>query len=484
MSSISVLNYSEIKRRNPTADEAIEELDFTPIKITQIVDNSFLRFTNLKKLNLQGNNFSTVRENTFARLRELTNLNLSNCGITTFEDRPFFQLQQLKHLDLSNNDIRYVRSAESEYEISQNLLSALDNLLTLNLSNCNIVIVKPNTFEHMEKLIRLDLSNNKIIEIKRSISGLSLLPSIGSSKSAKSGQSTHILSTVSTNSSNPKGTFAGLVSLQILLLNNNAITIIQPQAFYGLTSLKKLDLSHNGLSSLTMEKTFGPENVVREFDISHNRLTTIHRSFINMTSLQKLNLSSNALDLETDSGNIFTGLTGVSELDLSNNRIVIIRYNLLHPLSGIQLLDLSHNQIQRFDIGSLINIGKDAQIILEGNDIIKISDINALTKDKLYDFLLSHQTQSINSGIIDDQPVSDKLSSVGSDLSSLTSRASSNGSQHFRPVRPTTSQSSSYRRRPGFGSETSFGGSNIFYDKYIKYQQKSNELTELINKKK
>jgi hypothetical protein len=282
------------------------------------------------------------------------------------------------------------------------------------------------------------------------------------------------------------------------LLNNNNITLINPQALYELISLQKLDLSHNSLSVLTLEKTFGSQNSLRDFNLSHNKLTAISGAFAHLLSLQKLNLSNNMLDLEINSSTIFTGLSKLTDLDLSNNRIVIIRYNLLHPLSNIVLLDLSNNQIQRFDIGSLVNIDNNAKIILEGNDIIKISDINSLTKDKLYDFLLSHQNQSINSGIVEKQPrqlspvrsnTSIKSNTTNtSNTSNISSLTSNSGSydQQTQPVPPSGSQSSNYRSRPKFGNRmetpngTSFGGGDIYYDRYIKYKQKNSKLVGLI----
>ena len=59
----------------------------------------------LRRLSLSGNNFSTLNANSFSPLTHLTRLELSRCGISSIHSSAFSGLSQLQWLLLDGNDL-------------------------------------------------------------------------------------------------------------------------------------------------------------------------------------------------------------------------------------------------------------------------------------------------------------------------------------------------------------------------------------------
>ncbi len=98
----------------------------------------------------------------------------------------------------------------------------------------------------------------------------------------------------------------------------------------GIESLKAGDLS--GLTSLT------------NLDLSRNQLSVIPESiFADLTNLESLNLAYNQLSSLPEE--LFSGLTGLTVLDLSRNQLVTLPENVFSGLSSLEDLDLWFNQL-------------------------------------------------------------------------------------------------------------------------------------------
>ncbi len=108
--------------------------------------------------------------------------------------------------------------------------------------------------------IALDLSNMKI----NNLQGLKKIPNIGTLQILS--LENNPLTTIQPNA------FAGLTNLDVLFLENNQLTIIPTNAFAGLTNLDYLYLDHNQLTTISTN-AFAGLTKLKYLYIGNNRLT-------------------------------------------------------------------------------------------------------------------------------------------------------------------------------------------------------------------
>jgi oligosaccharyltransferase complex subunit delta (ribophorin II) len=118
-------------------------------------------------------------------------------------------------------------------------------LLSLNLSNNQILTIEDKTFDYLNSLLYLNLSNNLIYNLTGSL-------------------------------------FSKLSQLETILLSKNKLSFVDKSYFKGLTNLKFLDLGYNEimsiskdsfhLNSICLEQLILKSNEIRNFDVSINNV--------------------------------------------------------------------------------------------------------------------------------------------------------------------------------------------------------------------
>ncbi|XP_028456261.1 leucine-rich repeat-containing protein 70 [Perca flavescens] len=163
------------------------------------------------------------------------------------------------------------------------------------------------------------------------------------------------------------GAFTGLWSLRVLVLTNSQIQELQPQAFFPLSFLEKLDLSWNQLTSLPVDFS-ASLSALRELRLEHNNLHHVSGySLEYLDNMEKLDLSYN--QLVTIGSGVFRGLSRLRHLYLHNNKLTVLQQGSLDMLPGLEVLQLSNNNISYIENDALAPLYSLAVLALEGNNL-------------------------------------------------------------------------------------------------------------------
>ncbi|XP_037941181.1 protein slit-like [Teleopsis dalmanni] len=159
-------------------------------------------YSDVERLDLQGNNITVIFEHDFQRLSKLRILQLTDNQIHTIEKGAFQDLTSLERLRLNNNRLK---------AIPENFVISSASLLRLDISHNAIATVGRRSFKGAQSLRSLQIDNNQITCMDEHV-------------------------------------FKGLIELEILTLNNNNLTTIPHNVFNGLGRLRALRLSDNPFS--------------------------------------------------------------------------------------------------------------------------------------------------------------------------------------------------------------------------------------------
>nr|XP_020663891.1 leucine-rich repeat-containing protein 4B isoform X2 [Pogona vitticeps] len=225
------------------------------------------------------------------------------------------------------------------------------NTRYLNLQENNIQVIKTDTFKHLRHLEILQLSKNLIRKIE--VGAFNGLPNLNTLELFD-----NRLTTV------PTQAFEYLSKLRELWLRNNPIESIPSYAFNRVPSLRRLDLGELKKLEYISEAAFeGLVNLrylnlgmcnlkdipnltalvrLEELELSGNRLEMIRPgSFQGLTSLRKLWLMH--AQVATIERNAFDDLKSLEELNLSHNNLMSLPHDLFTPLHRLERVHLNHN---------------------------------------------------------------------------------------------------------------------------------------------
>ncbi|XP_041033926.1 toll-like receptor 13 [Carcharodon carcharias] len=253
------LALNEINFINTTAFVGLSNLrllSLTNNAIGEIFHKTFTHLTNLQVLKLRNNRIPIVYNITYSSLSNLTTLDLGGNHIQMIETGGFKGLKSLKNLYLDRNWLSQINPKMFEdlkllkvLDLANNKLSfqvahlkfppfiKLHTLQMLKLQSqepSGLKMLPHNLFDGLWKLKRLDISNNKFINLNTlPFHQLTSLEQLHMSDICNGFQTMHNL------------TFANLVNLQLLSLKNVGLESIRKILFQNLTSLTTLELQSN-----------------------------------------------------------------------------------------------------------------------------------------------------------------------------------------------------------------------------------------------
>lgn len=290
-----------------------------------------------------------------------------------------------------NNTVMVSFTKSTVTQIPVEIFDYFPYLRQLNVQNCAVHILIPNTFSNASNLVHLQLGHNNITQLK-------------------------------------DGVMYGLGNLTQLELAHNQIFSISDNVFIDLTLLKTLDLSYNyiaHLSDMVFSKMYSLETLLMDHNhivrinkmwfkdtknmmlasFTHNIINFIHDdTFIGLDELFQLRLSGNQLmkfdmrnidaeNLDIDNNSIRSlyvskQVKKVLRLDAQNNKIsklrcdhnpklvgLILTNNNLNDLSCIakmrrlELLYLGQNKIRTIERQTFNNLINLVILSLENNEI-------------------------------------------------------------------------------------------------------------------
>ena len=349
------------------------------LAVSRLEPGSFSTLTRLEELTIDGCLFEHIPALAFEGLNRLKKLTIHTARrqhqITT-EVTPsststtfaigidaLLGMPSLLHLDLSGNFLRSIPPSElchltslTRLDLSKNSFGSLDDL-GITSSNC------------LPNLHYLDISENEITSVSSDVFKL-ILPKLTDinisanfirhlqeTKSVHK-QSKCNLKQVNLSNNQISGVPAAFFRncgkhLSMLTLANNSLSSLDQTLFDGLSSLEKLDLSGNRLTSSQISKRLIKDLVkLTEFYLNHNQLTHFQ-----------------------ESENLFaTVKETLKVLKLNNNKINNLSKQIFKPLKNLIELDLSYNEIKTLDESTLAGLKRVEHLLLGNNNLQTIHE--------------------------------------------------------------------------------------------------------------
>ncbi|GFU47258.1 hypothetical protein NPIL_544731 [Nephila pilipes] len=228
---------------------------------------------NLKKLNLDYNNFEEIDTIIFLNLSKLEYLSVAGNNLSNLDSDFLINLPSLHTLVLDDNNIPSISDINIESStltklsaqhcsidnsIERDSLSRVINLKYVDLSSNNINGVESNALGELHSLEIMNVSNSKVEYLRNNA-------------------------------------FSSLYNLIELNLKNNKISLVEENAFRNLTKLKNLDLSGNMLEAILQEYTLDLYSLER-INLQNNKIQIVTaKTFFRSENLQDLLLGGNVL---------------------------------------------------------------------------------------------------------------------------------------------------------------------------------------------
>lgn len=356
--------------------ENIETLILQNNMINKLSNNIFNHTSRLRELSLSFNRLIEIEVDAFTDLgNSLESLEMSFA--LQRDDFPVEELgvlTSLVWLALDNNNVRYM---------SRSALISFSRLQYLNLESNKLTELVPGTFNGTKHMFlkEVRLSYNYLNNLySNTFSGLEKLQSI-----MLDGNNIRVVHT---------GAFRNMPNLVKIALSQNRINNLNERAFTSLEMLKKVDLqmnelrefslstfenvsitfpmalnlSRNEINVLNVESWLSPINL-GVLDVSHNRLSEVPTSFLNLVAanLTNLNLGYNIIYQVPPFS--FSNLSNLLVLNMEHNGIISIRRKAFSGLSSLQLLDLSHNHLKYLQVSQFTSCSQLRVLDLSSNHI-------------------------------------------------------------------------------------------------------------------
>ncbi|CAB4068071.1 unnamed protein product [Lepeophtheirus salmonis] len=359
----------------PESLHSLALANFSDNAISWIHPRAFSYSHYLTEINLKGNAISDagIIGRAMGYVQSLEHLDISHNLLTEVKQGKFFsnpsieihrfELQYRNRIERFMSDAFVDSSNIEKLFLNRNkiqslsdinfLMDTLPRLRYLELSENEIRDIPFGVFRSYPKLERLFLSGNQISQI--STEGLADMPSL------RLDISNNGITLID------KDAFKGVSNLDYLNVSYNNIKELDPSMFSNLKELYELDMSFNELTFLS-SNLLASQNKLEYISLSNNQLQNLPSSLLSLDNrvkhldltsnfvrkfpddlinklknLKKLLFIRNSLDKLTSQS--FLKLTSLESIQLHDNRIEIIDNDTFQHLHSLKHLDLSLNII-------------------------------------------------------------------------------------------------------------------------------------------
>lgn len=331
LSSLGTLNLDSNRLFDFDSSElsGLKSLEYLFLKknsIWELKASSFKNLVSLTYLDLSLNKLETIVKGTFTGLAKLSILILSYNKIKSLDENSVYGLNLINRIELEGNLIvqlgpntfksfRYLEELNLQFNKIDKLsfLSGCSKVKTLNLASNNINKLESSSLSSLASLETFNLDNNRLFQIEYD-------------------------------------SFSKLKKLASLGLRNTAIESVETWNFYSISSyLTKLDLSDNMNVISNKETFFGSLKSIRSLELSGTNLTEYFFKWLPVTvrpKIEKLDLSNNNFQFDSQSLDLMSSFTSLSELNM--NRIGLTDLDSIHlnNLKQLKSLFLRNNSLR------------------------------------------------------------------------------------------------------------------------------------------
>lgn len=302
----------------------------------------------LRVLLASHNNLTEIKANLFANAKQVKEVDFSFNQINRIDPTAFVDADELEILNLSGNSLM---------KLENQIFTKLKSLHTLDLNGNQIDEIDSLTFAGLTSLSRLDLSFNRLTGINVQSFGEVSLKHLNLSHNTIS-----------------ECVLKGLNNLQVLNLSHNNMTVLNETTVDKSPALKTLIVSHNHIKNVT---NIGNLSGLTELDLSYNGITSLSsNAFTKLANLADLNLAHNSI--KTLDSNPFSMNSNLRHLNLSHNDLAFIKSGTFLKPYKLQSMDLSGNNFKNLDFNVFLpRLYELHSIFLDGN---KLTNLNGFRR--------------------------------------------------------------------------------------------------------
>lgn len=190
--------------------------------------------------------------------------------------------------------------------------------------------------------------------------------------------------------------FNAYPKLEVLDLSHNLISSVSVESFSGLNSLLKLCISYNRISTLE-PRVFTDIPKVRTIDLSKNPLADLPSNIFNGCPwLSRLELR--ATQLNQDDFEDVNMLSKLEYLEISENNFTRLPYMMLSKLNNLGNLYLSQSNVHTIDTNAFVGLRSLTTLELSGNHIKKVNRETYQVMERLSFFNIAGNDLSCDCG--------------------------------------------------------------------------------------